>query len=88
MTIKTPGSFSGPQGKTILGIVAGSAVLTYFAILNVQRDVKDREGNVAIHREPQRPGPDYISKDALEAVARPAKNSNVKGSQPTASQWV
>ncbi|PPQ63401.1 hypothetical protein CVT24_005666 [Panaeolus cyanescens] len=78
--------FSGPQGRMIAYMIGGTSLLLFSSMILLRDEIRQHRGNVAVH-EPA-PGPDYISKDAISVVARPAKNANMKGARPTASQWV
>ncbi|KAF9054590.1 hypothetical protein BJ165DRAFT_731129 [Panaeolus papilionaceus] len=77
--------FTGPQGRTIAWMIGGTSLFVFTSMMLLRDEIKEHRGNVAVH-EPS-PGP-YITKDAIAVVARPAKNANVKGSMPSASQWV
>ncbi|PPQ79678.1 hypothetical protein CVT25_003252 [Psilocybe cyanescens] len=75
-------SFSTPHGKTIGLIVAGGGILSYLALVGVNKDVRRKEPTNPPIRK------DYTSTDAIYAVNHPAKNANVKGAQPSASKFV
>ncbi|KAF9010123.1 hypothetical protein BDQ17DRAFT_1000994 [Cyathus striatus] len=59
-------SFTGRHGKLLFGLAVGVAFGTWGAMIVMRDDVRQREGNIAKHKGEQ--GPDYISKEALEAV--------------------
>ncbi|KAF8159804.1 hypothetical protein B0H34DRAFT_858530 [Crassisporium funariophilum] len=79
LAAQTPGSFMGPQGKRIAGMVAGASVLAYL-FTRKKEDKPDRRPS-AVHRG------EYSTTDAVAANHRAAKNADVKGNQPSASKW-